>query len=156
MMRRHLAAFTALAHWVCLGCKKNAPDGLAARTLQLMHSSVATAIAGAKLTGRFSLVKRKIMSKVVPPGIQETAFCCPHCSAFTTQYWYKLYGEQFRDDQPIPFIVTTRVTDSLARRSMEPASDRNCWRFSSNSKRDWLPKAPIFTADLCRRSTICI
>jgi len=30
----------------------------------------------------------------IPPSIKETAFNCPHCGAFTTQYWFKLFPEK--------------------------------------------------------------
>jgi hypothetical protein len=42
--------------------------------------------------------------KSIPPSIKETAFTCPHCGAYTTQYWYKLYSEQYSEKTPIPFV----------------------------------------------------
>lgn len=38
------------------------------------------------------------------PSVEETAFACPHCSAFTTQQWYKLFVRQNDDDRRIPNI----------------------------------------------------
>ncbi|MBL7107635.1 MAG: DUF4145 domain-containing protein [Phycisphaerae bacterium] len=42
--------------------------------------------------------------KTSPPSIKKTAFDCPHCGAFTTQYWFKIYAEQLPDDSPTSFI----------------------------------------------------
>jgi len=44
------------------------------------------------------------MSKHVEPSVNETAFNCPHCGAFTTQHWYRLYAEYLRSEQPTPYI----------------------------------------------------
>ncbi len=41
--------------------------------------------------------------KINPPSIQETAFDCPHCGAYTTQFWYNVYGDS-RDKNSIPNI----------------------------------------------------
>jgi hypothetical protein len=48
--------------------------------------------------------RRNIQMKknISPPSIKETAFDCPHCGAYTTQYWFKLYAEKFSDDYPNP------------------------------------------------------
>jgi hypothetical protein len=45
------------------------------------------------------------------PSISETAFCCPHCSAFTTQYWHKLRANQLSEDHPAPHIADQRDID---------------------------------------------
>ncbi|NQT01118.1 MAG: DUF4145 domain-containing protein [Planctomycetes bacterium] len=42
--------------------------------------------------------------KTSPPSIKETAFDCPHCGAFTTQYWFSLYAEKTEDENPLPHI----------------------------------------------------
>ena len=44
------------------------------------------------------------MSAQVEPSIRETAFSCPHCSAFTTQYWYKFRADPISGEQPTPSI----------------------------------------------------
>jgi len=46
------------------------------------------------------------MTKEVIPSIKETAFSCPHCSAFTTQFWFGLYAKKKPDERPTPFIPT--------------------------------------------------
>ncbi|MEJ1368384.1 MAG: DUF4145 domain-containing protein [Candidatus Sedimenticola sp. (ex Thyasira tokunagai)] len=38
------------------------------------------------------------------PKINKTAFSCPHCSAFTTQHWSRLYSEPFSKDNRVPNI----------------------------------------------------
>jgi len=44
------------------------------------------------------------MNKTVPPSITATAFSCPHCGAFTTQFWYCLFAQELTGDQKTPFI----------------------------------------------------
>lgn len=38
------------------------------------------------------------------PTITETAFDCPHCGAYTTQYWHNAYAKFIRDGAKKPFI----------------------------------------------------
>ncbi len=40
-----------------------------------------------------------------PPSIKETAFECPHCGAYTTQYWFDVYANS-RKENSIPHIPT--------------------------------------------------
>ena len=40
--------------------------------------------------------------KTSPPSIKKTAFDCPHCGAFTTQYWFNLHAEELEDGEPLP------------------------------------------------------
>ncbi len=44
------------------------------------------------------------MSKAIAPSIKETAFSCPHCGAFTTQFWFQLYAEAYTEKSPTPTI----------------------------------------------------
>src|SRR5271154_3652785 len=44
------------------------------------------------------------MSRIVQPSVCEKAFNCPHCFAFTTQYWYNLFANS-KKDGTLPFIV---------------------------------------------------
>lgn len=46
------------------------------------------------------------MTKNVTPSVKETAFSCPHCAAFTTQFWFILCANRTSEDSPIPFIPT--------------------------------------------------
>ena len=38
-----------------------------------------------------------------PPSISETAFDCPHCGAYTTQYWFEVYANP-REQNATPHI----------------------------------------------------
>ena len=44
------------------------------------------------------------MTKNVTPSVKETAFSCPHCGAYTTQFWHKLYAVSLPKESPTPFI----------------------------------------------------
>jgi Domain of unknown function (DUF4145) len=55
-----------------------------------------------------------VLSPQNQPSIRETAFCCPHCSAFTTQYWYRLGAERLTGDKPVPFMPTAEQREQLA------------------------------------------
>jgi hypothetical protein len=44
------------------------------------------------------------MSKLVPPSTAETALNCPHCGAFTTQYWHRLRSKFIGGDQKTPLL----------------------------------------------------
>ncbi|MDQ8188527.1 DUF4145 domain-containing protein [Pelagicoccus sp. SDUM812002] len=43
-----------------------------------------------------------------PPRIDATAFDCPHCGAYTTQYWHDLYARSKDTDSPTPWIATEK------------------------------------------------
>lgn len=45
-------------------------------------------------------------NKERPPVISETAFECPHCGAYTTQYWYCTHAKKLKQESPTPFIPT--------------------------------------------------
>ena len=42
--------------------------------------------------------------KVSPPSVNKTAFDCPHCGAYTTQYWFRIHAKQFSDETPLPYF----------------------------------------------------
>jgi hypothetical protein len=48
------------------------------------------------------------MSASIEPSIHETAFSCPHCSAFTTQHWFGTYAKEITGDKPITFVPTEK------------------------------------------------
>ncbi|MDO8349397.1 MAG: DUF4145 domain-containing protein [Planctomycetota bacterium] len=45
------------------------------------------------------------MSKHVDPNTDKTAFTCPHCGAYTTQYWFHLRAHPFQDNDPHPRFI---------------------------------------------------
>ncbi len=52
------------------------------------------------------------MSKIVQPSIEEKAFNCPHCSAFTTQYWFELRAIEM-DAKYWPVVSNKRLYDKI-------------------------------------------
>ncbi len=46
------------------------------------------------------------MTNGVEPSISETAFSCPHCGAYTTQFWHKLHAARISEKHPTPFLPT--------------------------------------------------
>lgn len=49
-----------------------------------------------------------------PPSIKETAFDCPYCGAYTTQYWYDVYAQRIGDGK-LPDIPTVQDTQEWLR-----------------------------------------
>lgn len=47
------------------------------------------------------------------PSINKTAFCCPHCNAYTTQHWYMPYLESYSEDSRTPHIPDSGVKDQF-------------------------------------------
>ena len=45
-----------------------------------------------------------MVKKTTPPSIEETAFDCPHCGAYTTQYWFVMYARELDVEYPLPLI----------------------------------------------------
>jgi hypothetical protein len=43
------------------------------------------------------------------PSINKTAFCCPHCNAYTTQHWFKPYLDSYSEDSRTPPIPDSTV-----------------------------------------------
>jgi Domain of unknown function (DUF4145) len=54
------------------------------------------------------------VSHIVPPSVRLTAFSCPHCSAFTTQYWYDLLASAIGGEKPVPFVPSAEQRRALA------------------------------------------
>ncbi|SDW72742.1 DUF4145 domain-containing protein [Nitrosomonas oligotropha] len=56
------------------------------------------------------------MSKAAtPPSISVTAFDCPHCGAFTTQHWYKLYANQISEKERVPSFPGAKTRDRITK-----------------------------------------
>ena len=58
--------------------------------------------------------------KSVPPSINETAFDCPHCGAFTTQYWFKVHADMLSKGSRTPTFP-----DEDARSNIKAAKELN-------------------------------
>src|SRR5262245_34606210 len=51
--------------------------------------------------------------KPAPPSITEKAFSCPHCGAFSTQYWFDLYAKKVETDSKTPYIVGPEILSNV-------------------------------------------
>lgn len=60
------------------------------------------------------------MTKNVTPSVKETAFSCPHCSALTTQFWFRLYAKRTSEEAPTPFVPTQSHKESFSASSDLP------------------------------------
>src|SRR5437899_625112 len=67
------------------------------------------------------------MSKSVEPSIAETAFNCPHCGAFTTQFWYQLFAEQLTGDHTTPIVPKAEHKTRLQALSPELQTELSEW-----------------------------
>lgn len=47
------------------------------------------------------------------PLITKTAFSCPHCGAYTTQNWFKLVADSYREDHRTPTIPTPDMIEDF-------------------------------------------
>ncbi len=47
------------------------------------------------------------------PLISKTAFSCPHCGAYTTQYWYKVFVGRYDKDPRTPMLPNETSIDEV-------------------------------------------
>jgi len=52
--------------------------------------------------------------KVETPTVSKTAFNCPHCSALTTQNWFKVYASRFDEKQRTPSLPDESVIEEIS------------------------------------------
>lgn len=52
--------------------------------------------------------------KIETPTISKTAFNCPHCSALTTQNWFKVFAGRFDGKQRTPFLPSEEVIEKVS------------------------------------------
>jgi hypothetical protein len=64
-----------------------------------------------KKTGR-----NKMTTKANPPSINKQAFDCPHCGAYTTQYWFIVFSKQ-TPNNITPIIPNNEFRESIKRDS---------------------------------------
>lgn len=60
-------------------------------------------------------------NKVVPPSVTSTAFSCPHCGAYTTQYWYRVGADQRSEESSLPNFPTAEQRRRVAETDLEPS-----------------------------------
>lgn len=58
--------------------------------------------------------------KVVTPSIQETAFSCPHCGAYTSQTWARLFADYLSGESNTPFIPDDETLERIRAASQLP------------------------------------
>ena len=57
--------------------------------------------------------------------MSETAFSCPHCGAFTTQFWYHLFADEITGKDPkIPFVPKPKYRKILQDKAMMSEEDQ--------------------------------
>lgn len=53
------------------------------------------------------------MNEANEPSTSKTAFCCPHCGAYTTQYWLDVHGEYVDQKDRLPTIHDMPEIDKI-------------------------------------------
>jgi hypothetical protein len=53
------------------------------------------------------------MPKSVPPSIEEVAFDCPYCGAYTTHTWLDAYAERRKNDDRAPGVIDPGICDRI-------------------------------------------
>lgn len=51
------------------------------------------------------------------PSITKTAFACPHCGAYTTQTWYKVYCDKYSEKVRTPSLPDPNKREEFFRDS---------------------------------------
>lgn len=59
-----------------------------------------------------------------PPSINENAFDCPHCGAFTTQFWFDVLSDRTKDNSP-PSIPGSDIRELLEKDDQIPEDVKN-------------------------------
>jgi len=65
--------------------------------------------------------------KDVPPSIERDAFCCPHCGAYTHQYWYTVHVERMKKGST-PFVPGNEFLEHIDEIPDLPAQKREEWK----------------------------
>lgn len=89
--------------------------------------------------------KHSMTKKSVPASVNETAFDCPHCGAYTTQFWFSLHARQLREDQPTPTIPTPQRSKEALNSSDHTAEERDKlreWIRLMDTRRVWMDTNP--------------
>ena len=59
-----------------------------------------------------------------PPSINEQAFDCPHCGAYTTQYWFDVLSNRRKDNAP-PNITGSKIRELIKQSDKLPEDEKN-------------------------------
>jgi len=65
----------------------------------------------------------QMTKKTSPPSIKKTAFDCPHCGAFTTQYWFSIKAKQL-DENYFPIIPSKEWWASVQKDPEKPEEEK--------------------------------
>jgi hypothetical protein len=69
--------------------------------------------------------------KTSSPSIKKAAFDCPHCGAFTTQYWFSIYAKELEDSRPLPILsYCTKIASGLI--FLDEKSDSTNGQYANN------------------------
>jgi len=74
--------------------------------------------------------------KQAPPVVTETAFSCPHCGAYTSQHWYKVFGGRYGEGHRTPVIPDAKFVERVK-------SDRNLPEEADLQHLDWAEKMAL-------------
>jgi len=80
-----------------------------------------------------------------PPSINEQAFDCPHCGAYTTQYWFDVLSDGRKDNAP-PSMPSSEIRELIERRGGRcPMLSLFIWQDNLIKEQVWgLEKAILF------------
>lgn len=65
--------------------------------------------------------------KSVPPSINKTAFECPHCGVYTTQYWFNVHPSKLNEDARTPAILDKEVKSSILKDKNISTEQKQYW-----------------------------
>ena len=57
------------------------------------------------------------MTRIVQPSIQETAFNCPYCAAFTSQHWKVIFTKGIESKPPTPVLASPGYVNKMLARN---------------------------------------
>jgi len=65
--------------------------------------------------------------KSVPPSIDEVAFDCPHCGAYTTQTWHQLWADLLAGERRAPGVPRSDVIEVIQANEEIPEDLKERW-----------------------------
>lgn len=74
------------------------------------------------------------MTKTEPPSVNKTAFNCPHCGAFTTQFWRRLYSLSL-DKNGHPHTSADEIEKDIRESELDPKIKQSMFNFCEQLRR---------------------
>ncbi len=59
------------------------------------------------------------------PSVNERAFNCPHCEAYTTQFWNKIYVSRIKNERECPFFPEEDFEEKVEAVDNLPDEEKN-------------------------------